>query len=323
MINAYLDEQDRLLCTRADTNNLEGVVWIDLFEPTNEEEAILEQTLGIDIPTREEMDEIEISSRLYVEDGAVFMTATLPANMDSDEPILAPVTFVLVNHRLLTVRYHEPRAFKTLPARASKVSMGCHDGESVLLALLEAQVDRMADVLERSAHDTAAISRAIFQVKGSRRRRSKGLQSIIQEIARQGDLTSNLRECLTSLERMTAFLTQAIQPLRSEKEAKARIKTIARDIKSLADHADSLTQKLTFLLDATLGLISIQQNDIIKFFSVAAAVFLPPTLVASVYGMNFHHMPELDWIYGYPIALGVMVLSAVIPYLLIRRRGLF
>ncbi len=269
------------------------------------------------------MDEIEISSRLYVEDGAVFMTATLPSNMDSDEPILAPVTFVLVHHRLLTVRYHEPRAFKTLPARASKVSMGCHDGEAVLLALLEAQVDRMADVLERSARDTAGISRAIFLVKGNRRWRSKSLQTIIQELGRQGDLTSNLRECLASLERVIGFLTQAMQPVRNEKETKIRIKTISRDLRSLADHADSLTQKITFLLDATLGLINIQQNDIIKFFSVAAVVFLPPTLIASVYGTNFHHMPELDWPYCYPMAVGLMVMSAVIPYLLFRRRGLF
>lgn len=321
MINAYLNEQDRLLCTRADTNNLEGVVWIDLFEPTREEEAVLEQALGIDIPTREEMDEIEISSRLYLEDGGVFMTATLPANMDTDEPILAPVTFILVHHRLLTVRYNEPRAFKTLPARASKVAMGCHDGESVLLALLEAQVDRMADVIERASHDTADISKAIFRVKGSRRRQSKSLQTIIQELGRQGDLTSNLRECLASVERVMGFLAQAMHPERGDKDAKGRIKTISRDLRSLADHADSLTQKITFLLDATLGLINIQQNDIIKFFSVAAVVFLPPTLIASVYGMNFHYMPELDWIHGYPMALGMMVLSAVIPYLLIRRRG--
>jgi len=321
MINAYINEQDRLLCTRADVNNLEGVVWIDLFEPTAEEELALEKVLKLDIPTREEMDEIEISSRLYIEDGAIFMTATLAAQLDTDEPVLAPVTFVLAQHLLLTVRYHEPRAFRTLPTRAAKSAMGCHDGESVLIALLETQVDRMADVLEHAGRDTASISDAIFHQRGPRKKRSASLQTIIEEIGRQGDLTSNMRECLASLERVVGFMGQAMQPTRNEREVKSRMKELARDLHSLADHADSLTQKITFLLNATLGLINIEQNAIIKFFSVAAVVFLPPTLIASVYGMNFRLMPELDWPFGYPFALMLMFISAVGPYTLIRRRG--
>lgn len=321
MINAYLNEQERLLCTRADIANLDGVVWIDLFEPTREEEAALERALKLEIPTREEMAEIEISSRLYVEEGAIYVTATLPSLMDTDEPILAPVTFVLSHHRLLTVRYHEPRAFKTFPSRAARVPMGCYDGESVLLALLETQVDRMADIIERVGHDIAAISHSIFRTSGGKRRPNAKLQSIIEEIGREGDLTSNLRECLASLERVMGFLAQAMHSPSSEKEMKGRIKTITRDLRSLSDHADSLTHKVTFLLDATLGLINIEQNAIIKFFSVAAVVFLPPTLIASIYGMNFKLMPELTWHYGYPMAIGLMVLSAVLPYTVFKRRG--
>lgn len=321
MINAYLNEQERLLCTRADLGNLDGVVWIDLFEPTREEESSLERVLKLEIPTREEMDEIEISSRLYVEEGAIYVTATLPSLMDTEEPILAPVTFVLSQHRLLTVRYHEPRAFRTLPTRAARVPMGCYDGESVLIALLEAQVDRMADIIERVGHDIAAISRSIFRTTGGKRRPNTKLQTIIEEIGREGDLTSNLRECLASLDRVVGFLAQAMHAPTNEKEMKGRIKTLSRDIRSLSDHADSLTHKVTFLLDATLGLINIEQNAIIKFFSVAAVVFLPPTLIASIYGMNFKFMPELGWPFGYPMAISLMIVSAVLPYTLFKRRG--
>ncbi|MEZ5595160.1 MAG: magnesium/cobalt transporter CorA [Pseudomonadales bacterium] len=321
MISAYLNEQDRLLSTRGDPAQLDGVVWIDLMEPTPDEESALEKALGIAIPTREEMDEIEVSSRLYTEDGAVFMTATLPSRTESEHPIISPVTFVLTQHRLVTIRYSEPRAFRTMPTRASKVALGCQDGEGVLLALLEAQIDRMADILERAGRDIAGLSAMVFRNRGRRNRREANLQTILEQIGAQGDLNSNVRECLMSLDRVLGYLSQAIQPLRQEKEVRNRIKTMSRDLHSLVDHTDSLTQKATFLLDATLGLINIEQNGIIKFFSVAAVVFLPPTLIASIYGMNFQFMPELHWPVGYPLAILLMVISAVLPYLLFKRRG--
>jgi magnesium transporter len=321
MIRAYSSDGGRLVHLDPTAASLERAIWFDLLTPTREEEALVEQALGIGVPLREEMEEIEISSRLYYEDGAAYMTATLPALTDTDEPHLAPVTFVLTGEQLVTVRYHEPRAFVTLAARAQRVAMGCNNGESVLTALLEMQVDRLADVLERIGREVAQISKEVFQKRDSRPTRSSTIQALLEAIGRKGDMTSNIRECLGSLGRMIGFFGQVTLKGKTEKELRARVRTLSRDCQSITDHAGFLTQKVTFLLDATLGLINIEQNAIIKIFSVVAVVFLPPTLIASIYGMNFHFMPELSWPFGYPLAMLLMVLSAISPFWFFRRRG--
>jgi len=321
MIRAFVSENDRLRRVDDALTRLAEAVWVDLVSPTVEEEAEVERRLGVDIPTREEMEEIEVSSRLYYEEGAAFMTATLPARTETDDLSMAPVTFVLAGERLITVRYHEPRAFHTFPQRAEKVNMGCVNGEAVLIALLEAAVDRLADILERVQRDIDAISRAIFQHPEARRVESAGLHQLLREIGRKGDFTSNIRDSLLTLQRVAGFLGQVTIQRKSYKDARMRVKTLARDIQSLTDHSAFLSQKTTFLLDATLGVINIQQNDIIKIFSIAAVVFLPPTLIASIYGMNFVHMPELKWPFGYPFAFVVMLASAVAPYWYFKRRG--
>ncbi|WP_199257921.1 magnesium/cobalt transporter CorA [Paracoccus binzhouensis] len=321
MIRGFLNEGGRLRAVEGTSELPESMVWIDLVNPSDAEEDDLEKRLGIDIPTREEMEEIEISSRLYNEDGASFMTATLPAQADGDDPQMQAVTFVLTGNRLVTIRYHEPRAFKTFPMRAEKVPMGCETGEGVLIALLEAIVDRLADILERAGRDIDGISRDVFQHKGAKPTKSQDFQKVLETIGRKGDLTSNIRDSLVTLERLVGFLGQGAMQRKSGKDVRERIKTLARDVRSLADHASFLSQKITFLLDATLGMINIEQNAIIKIFSVAAVVFLPPTLIASIYGMNFQFMPELDEVYGYPMALGLMVLSAILPYVYFKRRG--
>lgn len=296
-------------------------VWIDLVNPSSSEEAELEQKLGLDIPTKEEMEEIEISSRLYTENGASFMTAILPANADGDDVDMHPVTFVLTPSHLVTVRYHEPRAFRTFPVRAAKVAMGCDTAEGVLIALLEAVVDRLADILERAGRDIDGISRSIFRKTGGKPTKSADLQTIIEFIGRKGDLTSNVRDSLVTLERLAGYLGQVTLQQKSSKDVRERIKTLTRDIRSLSDHSGFMSQKVTFLLDATLGVINIEQNAIIKIFSVAAVVFLPPTLIASIYGMNFEYMPELKWLIGYPFAIGLMIASAILPYVYFKRRG--
>jgi magnesium transporter len=232
---------------------------------------------------------------------------------------MLPVTFVLVAGKLITVRYHEPRVFKTFPQRAEQVSLGCNSGDLILVALLEALVDRNADVLERAQRDVDAISREIFATDSTRAARD--FQRTLRLIGRKGDLVSHLRDSLVSLLRLTGFLSQAHAEQSSDKEPRGRIKTIGHDIQALTDQTAFLSQKITFLLDATLGLVNIEQNNIIKIFTIAAGVFLPPTLIASVYGMNFVHMPELRWPLGYPLAVVAMVLSAVLPYWYFRRRG--
>ncbi|MBZ9678436.1 magnesium/cobalt transporter CorA [Mesorhizobium sp. ES1-1] len=322
MIKAFVVDNDRLCAVDDLLANSDSIVWADLINPTKEEEKTIETWLGVDVPTREEMEEIEISSRLYVEDGAYFMTATLPAQTDIDDPQMSPVTFVLAGARLITVRYHEPTAFKTFPQRAEKAATGCTSGDTILIGLLEAIVDRLADILERAGRDIEAISRDIFEARSTKAsKRNRDFQELLKSIARKEDVASSVRDSLISLQRLAGFFAHASASTKMSKDTKARIKTLSRDVQSLADHVTFLSQKISFLLDATLGMISIEQNAIIKIFSVAAVIFLPPTLVASIYGMNFDVIPELKWEFGYPFAIAMMVLSAILPYLYFRRRG--
>lgn len=318
MISGYACDGGRLKLVDVATEPLR-TIWVDLVEPTEEEEALVEASLRINVPTREDMEEIEVSSRLYYQDGAAYMTANLPARAETDSPHMAPVTFVLAGDRLITVRYHEPRAFQTFPRRAERVPMGCVNGEAVLVALLEAVVDRLADVLERAGGEIENISRTVF--RNQKAPGSRNFQKILEEIGAKGGLTSNIYDSLATLERLTGFFEQATFQRKSDEDIRSRVRTLGHDVRSLTDHADFLSQKITFLLDATLGMINIEQSATIKIFSVAAVVFLPPTLIASVYGMNFRLIPELNWMLGYPFALLLMAASAILPYLYFKRRG--
>ena len=306
-------------------------VWLDLVEPTAQEEASVEAALGIDIPTREELAEIEASSRLYQEDGAAFMTANLIRRGEHDQPESSPVTFIIKDNTLITIRYHHPQAFPAYVKRAMKPQTTAMTGWGILISLLEAVVDRAADHLERAGQivdetskKTFGVKRALSGVHKQNPRRSVNLQELIENIGEEGDFVSKMRESLVSIGRMVAFM-QAIADQQREnkqvKENKARMKILQRDIVSLTDHATFLSGKISFLLDAVLGLISIEQNGIIKIFSVAAVVFLPPTLVASIYGMNFAFMPELQWKLGYPFAILMMIVSAILPFLYFKRKG--
>jgi magnesium transporter len=298
-----------------------SAVWFDLLRPERAEEEAVGRLLGVELPTREDRAEIEVSSRLYAEEGALFMTAIIPAQSDLDRPVMAPVTFVLANGRLATIRDHEPRSFETFARRAERIAMGCTDGESTLVNLLDEVVDRIADVLERVARDIDDLSARVFGDQGEAQRKGHGYLAVLQDIGRKGDLASKIRDSLVTLERVASFLEAHSRQKPRLKTHRDQIKSIGADTRSLSDHADFLGQKINFLLDATLGLIQIEQNGIIKIFSVVAVVFLPPTLVASMYGMNFEVMPELSWPWGYPMAVGLMILSAILPYLLFKRKG--
>jgi magnesium transporter len=322
MIAGFAPDGGKLRSVGDSLADLHGLVWIDLLDPSAEEETLLEAQLGVDIPTREEMERLEVSGRLYKEDEAVVMTATLPARTDSDDLLMAPVAFVLSGGKLVTVRYHEPRVFKTFPQRAAESNLGCADGETVLVALLEATVDRMTDILERAEEEVDEISRAIFRGEQSKSA-TRDLMKTLQLIGRKGDLSSNIRLCLLSLQRLTGFFGQVLADRANTKELRGWVRTLEHYLESLGDHASFVSQKVTFLLDATLGMINIEQSNIIKIFSIAAGVFLPPTLIASIYGMNFSFMPELRWAYGYPLAWLLMLASALVPFWYFKRRGWF
>jgi magnesium transporter len=302
-----------------------GIVWIDVLSPAPGEDAEVEKLLGISLPTREEMGKIEVSSRLYQEDGAEFMTLTAVVRIGLEEPETTPLTFVLKGNTLVTLRYGEPTAFANYLARAQKPNSGRgSNGEQVMMGLIEALCDRLADVLEKAGHNLDSVSHSVFHRKPGKKRQANGrdLQAIIVEIGRQGDLLNKLRESLLSINRVLTYHSALESKGSAEsKDARTRSKVLARDVVALTDQATFLSGKVNFLLDATLGLINLQQNQIIKIFSVAAVVFLPPTLVASIYGMNFQHMPELKWELGYLWALGLMVASAALPYYFFKRKG--
>jgi magnesium transporter len=292
----------------------EGAVWFDLVTPTMAEDKLLEAALGIAIPTREEMQEIEISSRLYVENGARYMTATLMYQSDTATPKTTPVTFILAEHRLVTVRYDEPRPFTLIGTKLARQCAPTVSGESIMMELLDAVIDRAADILERVGVDIDKISHDIFEPEGRRANRSITYQYIFKRIGRKGDLTSKVRESLLSIGRLVLFLANEADGLKWPKEMRQQLKSMQRDVQSLSDHVSYLGNKVTFLLDAMVGVISVEQNNIIKLFSVAAVVLMPPTLIASIYGMNFKNMPELGWEFGYPMAIILMVIAAILPY---------
>jgi magnesium transporter len=299
----------------------EEVVWLDLLNPTPEEEEKVETALKIDVPTREEQQEIEVSSRLYQESGAYFMTATLVYQPEQGEAKTTPVSFILAGTRLVTVRYAEPRAFAIFAARCNRQETNLGKGTFVMMGLLDTIIDRLADFIERVQAEVETLSHSVFENKGAVAARQRRFDVLLQSIGREGEIASKARESCHSLGRLLTFLAFVVNERKEGKPVQVRVRAAARDVNSLTDHATFLAGKIIFLLDATLGMIQIQQNDIIKIFSVAAVVFLPPTLIASIYGMNFHAMPELDWLFGYPFALGLMVLFAVLPYIYFKHKG--
>jgi len=333
MLRVYVRENDRLNPHNVNVTATEqgplpdGVSpWLDLLNPTPEEDRFVEAAIGVSIPTREEMQEIEVSSRLYNENGAEFMTMTAVTQLDTDEPVLTPITFVLKGATLVTVRYAEPRPFLMFALRVQRANaITCNTGEQVMLSLMEALIDRIADALERVGSKIDIISREVFRHSehdNGKASRTRDFQRVIVEIGREGDLVSMVRESLLSMNRVMTYHTAVTDDnKRAIKEARTRVRTLQRDITSLTDHSAYLSTKINFLLDATLGLINLEQNQIIKIFSIAAVALMPPTLIASIYGMNFKAMPELQWEFGYPMAIGLMIVAAILPVIYFRRQG--
>jgi magnesium transporter len=293
-------------------------LWIDLIEPTREEDRKIEEHLGISIPTREEMSDIEPSETLYAEDGALYMSGRLFTNIDKNQPEMTGVTFILKDDTLITVRYAEPLAFQMFATRAGKTSGCTLSSEGVVTGLIETIIDRAADVLQTVGGQIDAISREVFESDADPAARNAAYQATLRALGRHGDLISKIRECLVSLERIVLFLTVNMHQDRVPLELREEVRNTQRDIKSLEEHANFLSSKIQFILDATLGLVNLEQNNIIKLFSVMAVVFMPPTLIASIYGMNFKSMPELEFSFGYPMALMMMVAAAVLPYVFFR-----
>jgi magnesium transporter len=296
-----------------------GAVWLDLLNPTLEERRKVDQMLGIELPTRADMEEIEISSRLYQEGDALFMTAMVLAQMETEVPAADAVTFVLTPLRLVTIRYIDPQPFRTYALRCERSLISVNRPDVVLMQLLDAIIDRVADILEKTGADVEVVSVEIF-TPGHPAMGSRDFQAVLRRLGQKHGLTTKIRESLLTIGRMLTFLTQSTDN-KQHKEVRLHLKTLVRDVQSLQDHSTFLAGKLSYLQDATLGLINNEQNNIIKIMSVAAIVFLPPTVFASIWGMNFRFMPELDQPWAYPLALLVIFIAGLLPYFYFKRRG--
>lgn len=313
---AYIDRRMRepkkiIVETQMSLAELDDSIWIDLFDPSKAEEYQVEQYIGRNVPTREEMIEIEFSSRLYKENDVLFMTAMMIEQSNSSHPKLDPVTFVLTQEQLITIRYIEPKAFELFTSQIKKIDVTHRDAVVLFITLLDAAIDRLADILELVESKLDHYSQTIFNpqnitIKLDYRR-------LMQEIGANSGLNTKARESLVTFNRLISFFGQTAHS-RIDHPRRVQIATLNEDVASLSDYANFLSTKINFLLDATLGMVNIEQNNIIKIFSVAAVIFLPPTLVASIYGMNFHSMPELSWKYGYLLAISMILFAAWLPY---------
>ncbi|TAD89914.1 MAG: magnesium transporter [Alphaproteobacteria bacterium] len=330
MITLYATEAGRLV--RLDEQPPppwdNGVVWVDLLAPDAVERAHVSAATGLDLPTLDEAQEIEESSQLYEEGGALFMTARVVWGGATRDARATPVTFVLSHHRLVTLRWLDPQPFRTFAQRCVSRREALMAPDLVLVGLLETIVDRAADTLELVAKDLDDLSRAVFVKRTGRRQQSRGspppaapldLNDAVKRIGERQGQVSLLRESLVSLTRLIAYVQTG--PIRGiAEESRKRLKILDRDVRALSEHDAFISAKINFLLDAVLGLVTIEQNAIIKIFSVMAVIFMPPTMIASIYGMNFKYMPELEWLYGYPMAIVLMVLAGLLPWLYFRWR---
>jgi magnesium transporter len=324
MLRAYGPNCDGSIVDAAKGQRIpDDATWIDMEEPTRDEDRLVEECVRVLVPTREDMKEIEPSSRLYEENGALYMTLSVLYGVEDGEPAVDPIGFVLTSGRLVTVRYVTPKPVRSFEAHARRDHSIVCDPLTALYSLLDSIIDRMADELELVGAEIEMISAHIFSKRmDARRIPADRLTALLTRIGRTQTLLAKVRETAVSTVRLLSFLSGSTQ-LRSDEVGpiRDRIASLSNDVHALVDHSSFLADNLTFLLDASLGLISIEQNAAMKLFSWAALVFLPPTLIAAVYGMNFKHMPELNWLYGYPMAVALILFSAIFPVLYLKRRG--
>ncbi len=307
MLNAFgLDKGVlRALETSEDRASLEEALWIDLIAPSDEERAQVERLYGKDLPTVRDVAEIEASAR-HIEDEDGLRVHSLFLQDIDGRPVSTTVAFIVGRNRLITLHEHNLAVFRLLRLRARREAELAEDETSLLLGLFETKVENLADRLEKVHTELEKVS-AIVLTEADR-----DLEDAIDQLTRQEDVNGKIRLCLMDTQRALTFL---LRRGRLDGENREWVREILRDVDSLLPHNAFLFEKVNFLLDAAMGFINIRQSQIIKIFSIAAVVFLPPTMVASVYGMNFEVMPELDWAFGYPFALGVMLVAGLAPYL--------
>ncbi len=293
--------------------------WLDLIEPTEAELELASRLTGLRLPRRADLEEIENSSRMSMEQDTFYLSMPLVRRVD-DNTFVTPIGFVLSPDRLITIRYTDFSVFKTVARHIEQRDASCA-ADTVMVMLIEAMIDRLADLLERMGAELDRLSRHIF--RGDRNRHGKAdkkLRSQLRHVGRTEGLVSDIRESLLGLGRIALYVVEhGGDALHAT--LRTRLNSCSRDIDSLNDYMSEVSNKIHFLLDATLGFINIEQNNGIRLLTVVSIVGIPPTFIASLYGMNFKVMPELNWTYGYYYALGLMALTVIAPMIWFWRRG--
>lgn len=297
-------------------------IWIDLLRPTHEEQLAAEKLMGAEIPTREEIASIETSARLYEEPGAIVMTALLPMAATTLDPELSSVTFVVSSKRLVTVRYGEPTSIERCARKVQADPSIAHNGPAILFSMLDIVVDRCADVMEAASGQYDELAQQVFN-QGINSRSQDSYQTVITSQGLIGLKVAKMHDVCASLSRMLLFLSAHAKKVSLNENQIEFCNMYGTDVHSIKEHGDALDNKLSFLLDATVGLVTLEQNQIFKIFSILGVIFLPPTLIASIYGMNFANMPEFSWQYGFWFSVGLMVSSVALTFVLLRIMKLF
>jgi len=310
MINAFAINDSRLLRIDDEPADLSSAIWLDLLEPTGEEREMLQEGLGQSLASFLELEDIEASARFFEDEDGLHLHSFFYCEDEENYADLASVAFTIRDGRLFTLRDRELPAFRLYRMRSrSQRLLECNAYE-VLLDLFETKIEQLADVIENVYADLEKLSRVILN--GTQ---DEAFNEALNTLTEQEDTSSKVRLCLMDTQRALGFLVR-LPPNQLE-----QAREILRDIESLQPHNESLFQKVNFLMQAAMGYINIEQNKIMKFFSVVSVMFLPATLVASTYGMNFEFMPEIHFKYGYPMAIGLMIGAALTPYIYFKRKG--
>lgn len=313
MIRAFSLQDDKLFNQHKERLALKDAIWIDLIEPSPEERQVLQEGLDQELATFLELEDLEASARFFEDEDGLHLHSFFYCEDEEDYADISTVAFTISGGRLYTLRDRELPAFRLYRMRSRTQKLTECNAYELLLDLLETKIEQLADVVEDIYAELEKLGRIILE--GTQ---GEAFDEALATLTEQEDASSKVRLCLMDTQRALSFLVRKTR-LPSNQLEQAR--EMLRDIESLQPHNESIFQKVNFLLQAAMGFINIEQNRIIKIFSVVSVIFLPPTLVASNYGMNFHKMPELDFFWGYPMALILMILAAMAPYFYFKRKG--
>lgn len=301
------------------------IIWADLLNATDQEKQFVERQLGIRIPSEESLSEIEASSRLILEHGTLYLSSPAVRVNEAGEAEITPVGFVIGPHVLVTVRFAELPIFDDIGQRVG-ADDGLENGMCVFTSLLEAMIDRGADVLEHLGHKVDQLSRSVFKgglVRAQRPvRSSRRMREALETIGELADRLAKARDVLLGVGRIASFAGDVGSEWITA-SSKKRLEAVSKDVVSLSDYETRLSDKIQLLLDAVLGFVNIQQNELFKILTIVSVVGVPPTILVGIWGMNFKHMPELDWSFGYPLAWLAVIASGVLPLIWFKRRGWF